>query len=347
MATIRNAIDAILQAASPRILPVTLPTNVSLPWVQVASKPADTELLNSLAIQGTNLVPGLAKWTNSSPNYVWTNAPWSFDGTALIFPPSSPAGYTSYSPSFSVYPSNWHTISFTASGNGCELRVDLQPDTLPEQGFNLTATATRYSFSFLLPASWVGSPTTFIRFWRQSGTAQIAVYDIQIEVGTVATVYKQCKLDTVGINNQITSTNYTSYMAAQSVSAMAFSQNTGSATVSGTHVDTSLTFDSKGENILLHFVGQLSTAVLATNGSSYIQLVLKKNGTTVYSGGILGAPNVTGGQAIILSFSDFLYIASPGTGNNVFVLELYYSNLGDGMSGKGFRPTLQIIGLHR
>jgi len=345
-ATFRNNFKTYYNSRVSLIKKVTDTAATLATWgVNLAGKPADDKLLNALAAQGTNLVPGLRKWANPSPNYVWSDAPWSYDGTALIFPASSPAGYASNSPSFTAYPGNWHTISFTASGSGCELRVDLQPDTLPEQGFNLTATATRYSFTFLLPASWVGVPATFIRFWRQSGTAQIAVYDVQIEIGAEATVYKPCKLDTVGINNQITPANYDSYMQAQSVSAMAYA-NTYNGTTSSFW--TSLYFDSDGQNVLVNIGLNLETRINETAGGHcdvYYELYL--NGALVRSRYLAALPNSSDTIAIQIRASDKCYIAVPPSGNVLYEINFIPYFGGTGSAGAIYDGSIEIIGLKR
>jgi hypothetical protein len=321
MATIKNAIDNILRATSPRVKTVYLQENA-------------------------NLVQGLKKWTMSGTLWIFDAFLQAPDKNALIIP----AGQN-FVPAISPYMSlsgGPYMVSFSARCYGTaatrQLTVDLYPDTLPETTITVDSTFKDYSIS------WYSTHTNLsncaLRFFAGPENAQIEVSNIKLEVGNQRTAWTPNLLDTVSVNNPISPTNYANYMQQGSVSTMAFSQNSSGLTSTGT-LSTTLAFDSKAENVLVILSGTFGSNSFATNGECACDISFDIVGGANYLNDIAcRAPNMSG-NGVKMTWARSVFIASPGAGSKTYRLQVAFTKNGDGAGGFINNIGIQIIGLKR
>lgn len=363
MATIVNAIDVALQATSPRVVPATLPSNINVDFTNVIgstkpannatvgatwgtnvnSQPTDLQIMNDKALINANLIAGCLRFIHAGANFTNLSCKTSVDGTSIVIPSGSNFISSLVSlPGLVAYTT--YTLSFKAvcfSGTGRTLTVDLTQSYYPATSITLDATLTQYTFQWTMGSSYF---TENLRIFADTITCGVEIMDIQLEIGTVRTPWKPNIGDNIGINNQITPANYATYMAAQSVSLMSYSQN---ASDSSSSLSTTLNFNSDGQNVLVTVMGTLVGKYNSTNGNSYMTMNLTVGGTTYLN--ITGAkvPNVSDGNPIIISATHQIYVANPGSGSVNYTLTLTVTGSGDGSGGVVHWPTLQLIGLKR
>jgi hypothetical protein len=98
----------------------------------------------------------------------------------------------------------------------------------------------------------------------------------------------------LGTDATISATNYATYMDAQSVSAMAFSENTTGISAPGT-ISTTLNFDSNGENVLVILSGVFKSNGFATGGECACDVGFDIiSGATYLTDILCRAPNMAG-----------------------------------------------------
>jgi hypothetical protein len=150
----------------------------------------------------------------------------------------------------------------------------------------------------------------------------------------------------LGETATISDTNYATYMDAQSISTLAYSENTSHLTSTGT-LTTTLNFDSKGENVLVVLSGSFSSNGFATTGTCSCDVHFDiVSGSTYLLTSVCSSPNLTG-DGVTMTWARTVYIPSPGTGTKTYRLQVDFTESGDGAGGEISNTAIQIIGLHR
>lgn len=180
----------------------------------IAGKPSDEALLNERLVANPNLVRGLKSWTTFGAAWIYTDNPFTEDKNTLVIPAGTVVG--GVSPAMSL-PAGTFVVSFRAWSYGVPrtLRVDLQPDTLPESSVLLTGTPTDYSFVWT--SSHADLANCMLRFFADGENAQIEIGNVKLEYAGTRSVWVPHKLDNVGVNNPITSSNISTYIAAAAI----------------------------------------------------------------------------------------------------------------------------------
>ena len=371
MATIRNEIDIILQAASPRILPVSLPSNVNVDFSEitgitkpennatlgatwatnVSGKPTDLQIMNDQIQTQANLVPGLVKWTLSGGSFIYANSPYHLDKNALVIPAGNTSTVNtiviSTNAAQKIFAGQTYTLSFKAWCNSGTrtITADLYPDTLPESNFLLSTTPMIYTVQWT-PIHGDTSGTVSLRFFTGFIGDIVYIGDIKLEVGSVRTTWNYHILDNIGINNKITLGNYATHMSAQSVSLMAYAEGSSVPSSVSRYVD--LYFNSDGKNVILILSGMLASSEgVTTPEYSEMTMQLKINGTIKRSFVAARVPGNTAFLSTVITASHPHYEASPGGGSVHYELTTYYGGgVSSGISGGVYSPSIQIAGFH-
>jgi hypothetical protein len=217
MAAVKNARDILLQAASPRIEPAALPSNISVGWnANILDRPTDDELLNSQMRVRANLVQGISTWAKSGTNWVFNNSPYTEDKQTFVIPVGQTGA--NHSPLMNLSAFSTFTVSFIAWGSGSTLVCDLFPDTLPQMNaITLTGTPTEYTWTFT--TSHADRASCRLRIWATSAPAQVQFGNVKLEANNVKTKWVAHYLDLVGINNKVTTYNVASFFSANTITA--------------------------------------------------------------------------------------------------------------------------------
>lgn len=166
----------------------------------------------------TNLVPSMAIWSKGSGTSVaYTSASYSENGivgiissgynwSALTSPSINLSSYTSFTVSFIAYS--------TAAGR--TLYVDLFPDDLPESTVALTTSPTVYEFQWSTTSA--NRASCQLRFFADTLPGDVYIFAVKLEAGSTRTNYVDNRVDTVGANNALTSSNIGNYMASGTIS---------------------------------------------------------------------------------------------------------------------------------
>ena len=146
----------------------------------------------------------------------------------------------------------------------------------------------------------------------------------------------------------LTPANYSSYIAAQTVSKMAYILNKAG----GSTCATSLNVDSDGKNVLVTVMGVLKGSHAETfGGSSFMYMKLTVGGvvhTDINDLCVVISPSTSNADAIyaaLIPISYTISISTPGTGSVNYTLDLTYSQGGNGIGGFVTWAALQITGL--
>lgn len=217
MATIQNARDIILQAAATRFVATTLPSNVTVAWTDISSKPTDAQILNAQAVTNANLVRSLASWTLGGTSTRNASSPWTEDHNTLVIPIGETVA--SYSPTMALFSGSF-SVSFRAWGSvaGRILHVDFFPDTLPEATISLTTAPTDYTVVFT--SSHADMASCVLRFFADNNIAgQCEVGNIKVEYSSTRTMWTPHRLDLLGAANKLSSGNISYYMEVGSIYA--------------------------------------------------------------------------------------------------------------------------------
>jgi hypothetical protein len=166
-----------------------------------------------------NLVRGLATWTRYGTAWLYEGEFAANDRRSLIIPTLQTLSVDS--PQMSLHPGTY-TVSFEAFNNvgapntSRTLQVDLFPDTLPQATFQITPARTKYTAVFTSNHSDMSDCR--MRFFTEVAEAgQLEIYNVKLEVGSVATPWVPHVLDTVGVLNPITSANASTYIASAAI----------------------------------------------------------------------------------------------------------------------------------
>jgi hypothetical protein len=163
-----------------------------------------------------NLIPGLLRWTRFGTLWIYGGENSAVDKRSLIIP-SGQNGTPANSPTLSLL-GGTYTLSFEAFLNGGTARtliVDLFPDTLPEAAF--TITPARQKFTAQFTSSHPDMANCVLRFFAAAQAGQIEAYNIKLEPGTAATPWIPHVEDQVGINNPVTASNISTYIASAAI----------------------------------------------------------------------------------------------------------------------------------
>ena len=163
-----------------------------------------------------NLVRGTSLWSWSSPNFRYSSSPIAEDGTTLVIVSGNASPFSS--PALSLT-GGTYTVSFRASATQARvLRIDLYPDTLPESAVTLTPGWAFYQFTWTSSHADMGSCA--LRFFADATAGQIEIGDIKLEAGPSRTLWVPHRLDQVGVNNKVTSSNASTYIADLAVNTL-------------------------------------------------------------------------------------------------------------------------------
>lgn len=149
------------------------------------------------------------------------------------------------------------------------------------------------------------------------------------------------------LNGQITPTNYQTFIANNTITKMSYSNNAGT---SSTSITTSLSFDSDNQNVLAIITGVLESKYASdvTFRSSMV-CKLKVNGTYILNKFVAVTPNapVSTISGHVVSFSEPVLIAAPGSSAITYIAELHYSDTGGGTTGHVGDVGLTLMALKR
>ena len=134
-----------------------------------------------------NLLASVTAWLHTGYNSTISYSS-SIDGYALKIPNGSNFSASTYALNTGgiLKQNTNYTVSFTAFSSvaGRILHFDLFPDTLPEQTFSLTTSATAYSYTFSTASADILLTTVVARFFAESQSGDITIYNPRLEVGT-------------------------------------------------------------------------------------------------------------------------------------------------------------------
>jgi hypothetical protein len=370
MAAIHNALDNILQAASPRILPANLPPNVAVAGSNLLAGTGTNLLANAgyyLSFDNWDYTSGfdrnLATWYVSIlQNTAWFGGNYAAGtGEAYLFTKTTNripviagqiievSAYTAaHRCTIRIY-AEFYNSAGVSLGLGNILRNDMYNDEAASGGTLLSG----YKRCYAVQEAPVGAVSAIFVFHKGATKAgQTSSYGFILMPYFGFGRLNQTELspwsDGVGgQTNQITSSNYQTYMAAQSVSSMAFSQNVSSTSTNGGTVVTSLSFNSDGQNVLANIGGYLYSSVNATSGVQSLALQLVVGATEAYNQTVISVPSSTTGEQIIINASIPIYIAAPGSGSVTYTLTATFIWSGNGTSRFGGNPRLHLTGLKR
>lgn len=178
----------------------------------ISGRPSDDALLNSRLRARSNWVRGFATWTLGAGCWIWVGNPEAEDKRGLVIP-SGVNLVASASPGMSLMESTTWTVSFRAhcDTGGRTLHLDLFPDTLPQN-------------SIVLPAGWSTQSLVWttshtdrgncqLRFFADTEPGQIVIGDVKLEAGAERSVWIPHERDSVGINNPVTPSNASTFIA--------------------------------------------------------------------------------------------------------------------------------------
>ena len=168
-----------------------------------------------------NLVRGTSLWSVSSPNFHHASSPITEDGTTLVITSGNATPFSSPAMALS---GGTYTVSFRASATQARvLHVDLYPDTLPQSDVVLTPGWAFYQFTWTSSHADMGS--CVLRFFADATAGQIEIGDIKLEAGPYRTLWVPHRLDQVGVNNKIASSNASTYIADLAVDTLQIAGN--------------------------------------------------------------------------------------------------------------------------
>jgi hypothetical protein len=224
MAAVKNARDSLLQAASPRIEPAALPSNISVGWnANILDRPTDDELLNKRIINNANIAPALIGWSRTNVGFS-SDEILALDRTSISFNTSASTKIAQiYLGDLSG--STTYTLSFRArntSGSSKTINADLLPDTLPETIFTIPTPTADNPTSFH-ETTWTSShadmASATLRFYAAAAVNGVRIFDVKFEWGSVRTPWSRYKGDVLGVNNKLAAANISSYFETDAISA--------------------------------------------------------------------------------------------------------------------------------
>ena len=370
MAAIKNAIDTILQATTPRIIPASLPPNIIVGGGNLGAGTGKNLLSNA------GFYLGLDKWTYTS-GFALNLTNWFLPAiqSTAYFGGSYAAGtgdaylYLSGTQRVPVIQNQIVEISAYVAAHRCTCQIyheffdsagaslglgtwikyDHQNLGTHIGGVSLDGYKRCYAFA-RAPAGAVSVSFVFSKGVTAVGQTSSYGFFVMPYLGIAGD--KQTELSTWadGIGGQteiITPTNYKNYLAAQSVSGMAYSINNSTVNTNNATLTTSLNFDSDGQNVLAQVSGYLASSQSATSGGVSLALKLVVGGSTVLDLVVASFPNSTTTSKIVSTTTVPYLIASPGTGSVTYTLTLTFTYSGNGSGQLGGYPTLILTGLKR
>ncbi len=341
MATIKNANDIILQATNPRLEPVPLPGTYFIPGTTlIGGISADT-----LQANATNAV-AIASAAEAQLA--------SIADDSILSPGEKPAVMQTYDTLIaeqSYLVSQANALNITTEKNQYNNAISaliLYLGTIPGwnvvPGTDVAINLTTFNSKFVdvytkkqILLNKLADVASTLATWNNVTGAGKPVDDATKNTGLFAT-----------LTGQVTSSNYATYLGANAVSNLGFSQNTGSSgSANGSSVSTTLVFNSDGANVVILVNGVLSSPILATDGVCTLTMSLTVNGVNKLNvtGAALDASSHS--TSYIVRSSEFVYVASPGAGNVNYTLTLTFGVSGNGSGGSVGRPSIQVIGLKR
>jgi hypothetical protein len=159
-----------------------------------------------------NLIPSISGWIFNGGTYLFKGNPNTVDKCTIVIP--SGQNYTpAASPQLNLSGlGGVFRISFKAYTPAARLLiVDLFPDTLLETQVTLTPGWNSYSYTW--SSTDANLSNCSLRFFAGTEPYQIEIGDVQLEVGSVQTSWQPSTLDIPSVNNKITESNASTYIA--------------------------------------------------------------------------------------------------------------------------------------
>jgi hypothetical protein len=167
---------------------------------------------------------------NFLTNRVLQNQSRAENGSVLVVPIGS--NFTSSnSPTLNLR-SGTYTLSFRAAltaGVSRILEADLFPDTLPGSTFTIAPDWNDYQVTWT--SSNADLANCVLRFFANAAAGQIEISDVKLEAGNKRTAWTPNRLDQPSINNKLTSSNASTYIADAAIG----SAQIGSIALTGTN----------------------------------------------------------------------------------------------------------------
>lgn len=147
------------------------------------------------------------------------------------------------------------------------------------------------------------------------------------------------------LSGVISATNYASYVGANAFSVLGFSQNK---TTSAGTLNTSISFNSSGQNVVAIISAGLSSAKYGNaSGSSGLWLNFKVGGVVKFNDTAAVLVDESSDQYSLVSGTIAVLITSPGAGAVTYTLTATLSHYGIGTGPLIYWPTIQLFGLKR
>lgn len=369
MAAIKNAIDTILQATTPRVVSASLPPNIIVGGGNLGVGTGKNLLPNAGFYLGLDkwvytagFALNLASWCLPSlQSTAWFGgvyAPGTGDATLYIDGISRVPVIAGQVIEASAYIASHRCTSYIyvdyydASGNNIGTGTTLSANNVNAGDFSGGTSLAGYKRCSLFSVAPAGAVSAIFIFHKNPTNAgETSSYGFMVMPYLGIARPAQTELspwsDGIGgLSSQIDSTNYKQYMAAQSVSAMAYAANTTGLTTNGTQSIT-LAFDSLGENVLLVASGTFESNAGGTTGVCTADATVDIVGGAVYLSyaRVCKAPNTA--ESVAMTWARTVYIASPGAGSKTYRLQVDLTKTGTGSGGNINNAALQIIGLKR
>lgn len=160
----------------------------------------------------TNLVRSNTLWAFSGSAALSSSSTVAEDSTLLVFPASVPTS-TANSPTLNLIPGTY-TVSFRAySSVAKSMSVDLYPDSLPQTDFALTVGWGFYESTWTITSGMTAAAASCVlRFFCGNTAGQVEICDVKLEAGNRRSLWSPHRLDQLGTNNRITSSNINVFM---------------------------------------------------------------------------------------------------------------------------------------
>ena len=215
---------------------------------------------------GQNFCPSMRRWAIGAGHTFSTTETAAIDGCSITSPPAN--DQPSYSTPFSLQPYQY-TVSFKAlmyGGASRTMTVVLMrvsdSAVLTQSTINLTTSITRYSFTY---TSGVAVSARIFAYCN-TGAAYGQIWEVQVERGSAMTPWIPAIPDAVTINNPLTSSNVSTYIASAAIGSAYISDLAANKVSAGT-LSAGVIYSGtiSASNIL---TGTLTSQTLTLNGGA-------------------------------------------------------------------------------